>query len=73
MKIAAENWRKHGNVLGTNEIMGMMIHRDLLVLGISDGVMCASTGFGLLLQKLIRRGIISWNRQGWVIQSVSKR
>lgn len=71
MRTAAENWRQHANILGTNEIMDMMFHRDLIVLGISDGVMCASTGFGLILQKLIRRGIISWNKQGWIIQSVS--
>jgi sterol O-acyltransferase len=71
MKIAAENWRQQGNILGTNEIMGLMFHRDLLVLGISDGVMCGATGFGLVLQKLIAKEVIGWNEQGWIIQSVS--
>jgi len=70
MKIAAENWRKYGNILGTNEIMGLMFHRDVMVLGLSDGVMCAATGFGLILQELISRGLISWNKGGWIIQSV---
>jgi len=41
-----------------------------MVLGISDGILCAATGFGLILQKLIFRGVISWNKQGWIIQSV---
>ena len=71
MKIAAENWRVHGNILGTNEIMGLMFRRDLVVLGISDGVMCGATGFGLALQKLIAQGFLSWNKQGWILQSVS--
>ena len=48
-----------------------MFHRDVMVLGISDGVMCAATGFGLILQKLIFHGYISWNKQGWIVQSVS--
>jgi len=41
------------------------------MLGLSDGVMCAATGFSLILQKLIRRGFLSWDREGWIIQSVS--
>lgn len=71
MKIAAENYRQHGNILGTNEIMGLMFHRDVMVLGLSDGVMCTATGFGLILQKLVHRGWLSWNKSGWIIQSVS--
>lgn len=71
MKVGAENWRQHGNILGTNEILGLMFHRDVMVLGLSDGVMCGATGFGLLLQKVIRHGFISWNKTGWIIQSVS--
>jgi sterol O-acyltransferase len=73
LKMCAENWRQHGNILGTNEIMGLMFHRDVMVLGLSDGVMCAATGFGLLLQKIIRNGWISWNKTGWIIQSVRSR
>ena len=70
LQIAAENWRQHGNILGTNEIMSMMFHRDVMVLGLSDGVLCASTGFGWALQRLIVKGYLSWNRSGFVIQSV---
>lgn len=32
--------------------------------------MCAATGFGLLLQKIIHRGWLSWNKSGWIIQSL---
>ncbi|TGO25234.1 hypothetical protein BPAE_0084g00010 [Botrytis paeoniae] len=69
LQLAFANWRVYGNILGTNEIMEMMFHRDVIVLGLSDGVMCFSTGFGLVLQKLIQRGYIDWNREGWIIQS----
>ncbi|TEY52430.1 hypothetical protein BOTCAL_0259g00150 [Botryotinia calthae] len=69
LQLAFANWRVYGNILGTNEIMEMMFHRDVIVLGLSDGVMCFSTGFGLVLQKLIHRGYIDWNREGWIIQS----
>jgi sterol O-acyltransferase len=65
------NWQQHGSILGSNEIMEIMFHRDVMVLGLSDGVMCAATGFGLGLQRLIQKGYLSWNREGWIIQSVS--
>ena len=70
IKFAAENWRQHGNILGSNEIMGLMFHRDVMVLGLSDGVMCGVTGFGLILQKLIFKGFLGWDREGWIVQSV---
>lgn len=70
-RLAAENWTKHGNFLGTNEIAGLMFHRDVMVLGLSDGVMCGATGFGLVLQKLVNAGVVNWNKEGWIIQSVS--
>ncbi|ESZ97525.1 hypothetical protein SBOR_2072 [Sclerotinia borealis F-4128] len=69
LQLAVANWRSHGNILGTNEMVEMMFHRDVIVLGLSDGVMCGVTGFGLVLQNLIQRGYISWNREGWIIQS----
>jgi sterol O-acyltransferase len=71
MQIAARNYQNFGNPLGSNEIMGLMFHRDVMVLGLSDGVMCGATGFSLILQKLIQRGYLSWDREGWIIQSVS--
>jgi hypothetical protein len=67
---AAKNWQMYGNILGTNEIVGLMLQRDLMVLGLSDGVMCAATGFCWILQRFILAGYISWNREGWIIQNV---
>jgi len=71
IKIAAKNYAEYGNVLGTNEIFAMMTQRDLIVLGLSDGVMCGVTGFGWILQQMVVRGYINWNREGWIIQNVS--
>lgn len=71
VKIGVDNWKKTGNPLGTNEIMKIMYSRDLIVLLISDGVMCALTGVGWVLQKAIRRGWVDWDGMGWVIQNVS--
>ncbi|TVY75987.1 Sterol O-acyltransferase [Lachnellula suecica] len=70
VQIAAGNYQKYGNPLGSNEIMGLMFRRDVMVLGLSDGVMCGATGFSLLLQKAIRRGYLSWDGEGWIIQSL---
>ncbi|KAE8454042.1 hypothetical protein EG329_007818 [Mollisiaceae sp. DMI_Dod_QoI] len=70
IKLGAENWRQYGNILGSNEIMGLMFRRDVMVLGLSDGVLCGATGFGLILQWLIFKGWISWDKEGWIIQSV---
>jgi sterol O-acyltransferase len=70
IQTAAKNWQAHENILGTNEILGIMLHRDLMVLGISDGVLCAATGFGWILQKLILKGYLSWDSTGWIIQNV---
>ena len=72
VKIAARNWKIHGSIFGRNEIMQMMFHEDVLVLGLTDGVMCASTAFCLFLQKAILAGYLSWNRHGWIIQNVGK-
>ena len=72
VKIAASNWKIHGSIFGRNEIMRMMFHRDVLVLGLTDGVMCASTAFCLILQKAILAGYLTWNRHGWIIQNVRK-
>lgn len=73
IQTAARNWQATGNIFGTNEIMDMMFHRDMVVLGLSDGLMFAATGFGFALQKLIQHGVLSWNREGWIIQTVSCR
>lgn len=71
MKVAAENWRDHGSVLGENQIMKMMFGRDVWLLGITDGVMCGSTLFGYYTQKyLVAKGYINWGTSGWVLQNI---
>ena len=73
VKLAASNWKTYGSVFGPHEILTMMFHRDVVVLGLTDGLMCASTVFCLLLQKVILAGYLSWDRSGWIIQNVGKK
>jgi len=73
MKLAASNWKMYGSIFGPNQILTMMFHRDVFVLGISDGLMCASTAFCLVLQKAIMSGYLSWDKSGWITQNVGKR
>lgn len=70
IKVAANSWRQYGSIFGQNEIVKLMMSKDLVLLGVTDGVMCAVTVFSLALQKLVLRGWISWDRGGWVIQHV---
>lgn len=70
IKVAANNWRIYGTVWGKNEILRLMFHKDVLVLGLTDGVLCGSTIFCLFLQRAIAKGFLSWNRSGWIIQNV---
>ncbi|TPX15819.1 uncharacterized protein E0L32_000153 [Thyridium curvatum] len=71
LKIGANNWRLCGNVLGTNEIMKTMFHRDVVVLLASDGAMCAITGVSWLLQRyLVLPGYVDWNGAGWILQNL---
>ncbi|KAH8671073.1 MBOAT family protein [Xylariales sp. PMI_506] len=70
VKTGAENWRKTGSPLGTNEIMETMFRREVVVLLFSDGVMCGLTGFGWILQRLVLAGWIDWDRSGWIIQNI---
>ncbi|KAK8048712.1 MBOAT family protein [Apiospora phragmitis] len=70
LKMAADNWRKTGSPLGTNEIMRNMFRRDVVVLLVSDGVMCGLTGFGWILQRLVHARYIRWNKSGWIIQNI---
>lgn len=70
LKIAANNWRIHGSIFGGNEIVKLMISKDLLVLGLSDGIMCGATVFCLGLQKLVLHDFLSWNRSGWILQNL---
>lgn len=70
IRVAAQNWRTHRSVFGGAELLHMMFERDVLLLGLTDGVMTAATALGLGLQKAIANGYLSWNRSGWIIQSL---
>ncbi|KAB8345837.1 hypothetical protein FH972_022892 [Carpinus fangiana] len=70
LRVAAYNWRTFGSVLGRNEVMTMMFSKDVIVLGITDGVMTLATVFGVGLQHVILRGYLSWDRSGWIIQNL---
>ncbi|KAK8042182.1 MBOAT family protein [Apiospora rasikravindrae] len=70
LKMGADNWRKTGSPLGTNEIMRNMFRRDVIVLLVSDGVMCGLTGFDWVLQRLVHAHYIRWDKSGWIIQNV---
>jgi len=70
VKVAANNWRVHGTIWGNNEIIRLMFRKDLLVLGLTDIVLCVSTVFCLGLQRAIRGGYLHWNGLGWVLQNV---
>lgn len=70
IQVAAKNWRAHGSIFGQNEIFNIMFSRDLLVLGLTDGVLWASMSFGLVLHKLIARGWVDWERSGCIVESV---
>lgn len=70
IKMGADNWRKTGNPLGTNEIMKIMFRRDVILLLISDGIMCALTGVSWGIQLLVLHDYINWDRTGWIIQNI---
>ena len=70
IKLAANNWRIYGNILGQNELYTLMFRRDVVVLGLSDVAMMLSTVFCLVLQKAIFARWISWDGLGWIIQSL---
>ncbi|KKA27777.1 hypothetical protein TD95_004714, partial [Thielaviopsis punctulata] len=68
LKIVIINVVNHGNVLGTHEILSTMVSRDLMFLGLADGVMCSLTGVSWLLQRVILAGYIDWDHSGWLLQ-----
>lgn len=70
VKIAANNWRVYGTLWGKNEIINLMFRKDVLVLGISDFVLCWSTTLCLGLQRAVLRGYLRWSGLGWLIQNV---
>lgn len=70
IRISANNWRTYGSIFGGNEIVRLMLSHDVVMLGLTDGVMCASTVVSLFLQKIIAYGYLNWNRSGWILQNV---
>lgn len=70
LKTGAENWKSTGSPLGTNDIMKNMFRRDVVVLLLSDGIMCGITGVSWLLQLLIYKGYIDWDGAGWILQNI---
>ncbi|KAM0705028.1 hypothetical protein Q7P35_007815 [Cladosporium inversicolor] len=70
VQVSMHNWRAYGSILGSNQIMKMMFSHDVLVLGLTDGVMCAATVEAYFLSKLVQKGYINWAKQGWIIQNV---
>ncbi|GAB7323370.1 hypothetical protein MBLNU13_g05832t1 [Cladosporium sp. NU13] len=70
VQVSMHNWRAYGSILGSNQIMKMMFSHDVLVLGVTDGVMCAATVEAYFLSKLVQKGYINWAKRGWIIQNV---
>lgn len=69
-RLAANNWRTYGSIWGKNEIIRLMMDKDVMVLGLTDLLLCWSTGFCLILQRVVLKGYIRWNGLGWLIQNV---
>ncbi|QIW98876.1 hypothetical protein AMS68_004394 [Peltaster fructicola] len=70
VQVSISNWRTYGSVLGNQQIIKLMLSKDVLLLGIVDGVMCGSTFFTYLLQVAVARGYINWSKSGWIVQNV---
>ncbi|KAI0024217.1 MBOAT family protein [Xylariomycetidae sp. FL0641] len=70
IKMATDNWRKTGSVLGTNDILKYMFRREVVTMLVSDGIMCGITGLSWMLQRQVLSGRVAWERTGWIMQSV---
>ncbi|KAK3114761.1 Sterol O-acyltransferase 2 (Sterol-ester synthase 2) [Teratosphaeriaceae sp. CCFEE 6253] len=70
LQSAMRNFREYGSILGTNEVAKMMFSHDVLVLGVTDGVMTAGMFVTFLLQVLVQKRYMNWARSGWVVQNV---
>jgi sterol O-acyltransferase len=71
VKIAANNYRATGSIFGTHELLTMMFSSETFVVCLSDVFMMSCTVFCLILQKAVHADWISWNKTGWLLQSVS--
>ncbi|KAF3030959.1 acyl-CoA/sterol acyltransferase [Penicillium rubens] len=69
-RLAANNWRTYGSIWGKNEIIRLMMDKDVMVLGLTDLLLCWSTGFCLVLQRVVLKGYVRWNGLGWLIQNI---
>ena len=71
VQVSMHNYRSYGSILGTNQIMKMMFSRDVLVLGLTDGVMFVATAVTFGFQRVVvQRGYLRWDRGGWILQNV---
>ncbi|KAG6015293.1 hypothetical protein E4U54_003782 [Claviceps lovelessii] len=70
LKISVTNCMMYGTPLGSNEIMKNMFRRDVLVLLLSDGIMCASTAVSWVIQRLVYHRVLDWDRSGWIVQNI---
>nr|OQO17664.1 hypothetical protein B0A51_15601 [Rachicladosporium sp. CCFEE 5018] len=70
VQTALNNWSAYGSILGDNQIAKLMFSRELLTLGITDGVICAATSEAYFLQLAISKGWINWAKSGWIIQNL---
>ncbi|KAG6037735.1 hypothetical protein E4U41_004828, partial [Claviceps citrina] len=70
LKISVNNWIMYGTPFGSNEIVKIMFHRDVLVLLLSDGIMCGLTAVSWAIQRLVYSGVLDWDRSGWIVQNI---
>ncbi|KAH7003706.1 MBOAT, membrane-bound O-acyltransferase family-domain-containing protein [Fusarium venenatum] len=70
LKISIRNWQAYGNPLGTSDIMKTMFHRDVVVLLLSDGIMCALTAVTWLNQWFVSANYLNWDGAGWLLQHI---
>ncbi|OQD79555.1 hypothetical protein PENANT_c048G03635 [Penicillium antarcticum] len=70
LKVMANNWRIHGTIWGKNEIIRLMFAKDVLVLGLTDLILCWSTLFCLVVQRAVWKGYLRWSGAGWLIQNI---
>ncbi|KAL3608050.1 Sterol O-acyltransferase 2 (Sterol-ester synthase 2) [Fusarium poae] len=70
LKISIRNWQVYGNPLGASDIMNTMFHRDVVVLLLSDGIMCALTAVTWLNQWLVSANYLNWDGAGWLLQHI---
>lgn len=70
VQVAMRNWREYGSILGGNQVMKLMLSRDIVLLGCTDLLMCLATLEGYVFQKLVQYCWINWAKTGWIIQNL---